>query len=206
VDNRSDAPGRLKMRVVTVVAVADKSYRKRFPQWQERIAEIVATASTYYEDVFSLRLKLVACEAWPLEAIRLGDYREALGQLRRRNPADAELVVGWLGVVQAAPQVPGYHTYTYGWSKPLDGHILVCDRDTVMMAVRDLIECVGRAFGGAGPDNLSVLSDLDGFEFRETARQAILHNRLHDFLDNSPSGGAKRDNQRIPNKAANLKL
>ena len=45
----SENPG-LRVRRLSVLAVADETYRRQFADWKDRIAEIVATASHYYED------------------------------------------------------------------------------------------------------------------------------------------------------------
>jgi hypothetical protein len=67
-----------------------------------------------------------------------------------------------------------------------------------------MVECVGVAFG-AEPVRLrleqaTILRSTTGFEFQEAARQAILDNRLHEFLGRRKSGGSKGENKGIPTK------
>jgi hypothetical protein len=184
VDYRFDEPGRPKTRQIAVFAVADETYRHIHPEWKDRIAEIVATASVCYEDAFSLRLKLVDCQPWHFEAARHGKMDEVMKTLLRidRPQADA-LVIGWIGVAQAGPAAD---QYTYACSNFFGRHMLIADVFSVMRTTRMLVHCLGRNFGAFGVVDRRCVMHRDlgttyPIEFGDVARQVILLTREFDL-------------------------
>ena len=57
-----------RLREIKVLCLADKSYRRRFPEWKERIGEIVSRASRDFEAAFALKFTITDCRAWDYEA------------------------------------------------------------------------------------------------------------------------------------------
>ena len=55
----SPASPAARFREIKVLCLADVSYRRRFPEWKERIGEVVARASRDFEAVFAMRFAVV---------------------------------------------------------------------------------------------------------------------------------------------------
>ena len=101
VNCRADEAGRPNLRRITVLAVADETYRQKFSDWKDRIAEIVATVSNRYETAVSLRLELMDCQAWNYEAPSRGQMMTTATSLLAVDPGNAELLIGWIDAVPA---------------------------------------------------------------------------------------------------------
>jgi hypothetical protein len=177
---RLDETGGPELRELTVLAVADATYRRKYPNWKQRIARITATASTYYEREFSLRLKLVDCQPWQYEATRLGDHNKVFEALITADPSTAEIEIGLIGVVLDAPEAQ--NMYIHAMSLPFGRHIVISDRDnSEMFAVRQLVHRIAVIFGAfAVADNTSIMHKEMGAEdikFDDLTRQVILLSR-----------------------------
>ena len=61
----------------------------RFPEWKERIGEVVARASRDFEAVFAMRFAVVRCRAWDYVARNVGDPQEQMTRLAAVDPAPA---------------------------------------------------------------------------------------------------------------------
>ncbi len=112
VQNATPARPDLKLREVKVLCLADESYRRRFPEWKERIAEIVSRASRDFEAAFALRFTIADCRAWDYEAKNVGDPQEQLARLVAIAPAPADLVIAFVGVIQNTNTYRSGHLYT----------------------------------------------------------------------------------------------
>jgi hypothetical protein len=180
-DNCSlDETGGPELREFTVLAVADATYRRKYPNWKQRIARITATASTCYEHEFSLRLKLVDCQPWQYEAARLGDHNKVFEALITADPSIAEIEIGLIGVVLDAPAAQ--NMYLHAMSLPFGRHIVISDRDnSEMFAVRQLINRLAVIFGAfTVADNTSIMHKELGagdIKFDDLTRQVILLSR-----------------------------
>ncbi len=126
VNCRGNQNAGLKLRRLAVLAVADETYREKFADWRDRIAEITATASHYYEDAVAIRLELVDCRPWNYRAATREDVGKTADKLLRIESAEAELVIGWLGVIQVRPGEPS-NWYNLGWSAAFGRHICIVD-------------------------------------------------------------------------------
>jgi hypothetical protein len=177
---RLDATGGPELRELTVLAVADATYRRKYPNWKQRIAGIITVASAYYEHDFSLRLKLVDCKPWQYEAARLGDHNKAFEALITTDASNAEIEIGWIGVVLEAPTAQD--KYIHAMSFSFGQHILIADRDAnAMFSVRQLINRLAVIFGAfAVADNTSIMHKELGagdIKFDDLTRQVILLSR-----------------------------
>jgi hypothetical protein len=178
----------LKLRRLAVLAVADETYREKFADWKDRIAEITATASHYYEDAVAIRLELVDCRPWNYRAAMRGDVGKTADKLLRIESADAELVIGWLGVIQSLPGEPS-NRYELGWYATFGRHICIVDdeRRQVPGATLLLLRTLAHTFGAfCVLDKTSMMRLALGavpidFQFGETVRQVILLSREFDF-------------------------
>jgi hypothetical protein len=84
------------VRVVTVLAVADTTYRRIVDDWRERIRTAVDGASDYYETNFGLRF--VVADVQPLEYRGLSDKpSQRWSRLLRLSPGDADLLIAFIG-------------------------------------------------------------------------------------------------------------
>jgi hypothetical protein len=187
VESRAEEPGRPNPRRLTVLAVADETYRKLYPDWQDRIAEIVATASNYFDDAFAIRLRLVGCRPWDYEATALENPEHPLDNLLGVDSPKAELVIGWIAMAQAASGRPGW--YGHSWCWPFGRHILIADTERRLLygAAQQLVQSLAVTFGAfAVLDRQSIMQKLlenvpYPWEFGDTARQVILLGREFDF-------------------------
>ena len=75
-----------RFREIKVLCLADKSYRRRFPEWKERIGEIVSRASRDFEAAFALKFTITDCRAWDYEARNVGDPQEHMTRLAAIDP------------------------------------------------------------------------------------------------------------------------
>lgn len=187
VASRVEDPGKPSTRRLTVLAVADETYRKHYPDWQDRIAEIVATASNDFDDVFAIRLRLIECRPWEYEAGTLENPEHPLDSLLEVDSPKAELVIGWIGVAQAAPGQPGWYGHTWCW--PFGRHILIADLERRLLygVSQQLVRSLAVTFGAfTVVDRQSIMQKLlenvpYPWEFGETARQVILLSREFDL-------------------------
>jgi len=178
----------LKLRRLAVLAVADETYREQFTDWRDRIAEITATASHYYEDAVSIRLELVDCRFWDYKAARRGDTWKTAKALLAIESADAELVIGWIGVVQAQPRMPT-NQYDLSWSAAFGRHLYIVDDERRQLpgATLLLLRALAHTFGAFHViDKTSMMRWALGavpidFQFGDTVRQVILLSREFDF-------------------------
>lgn len=186
VESRIEEPGRPNTRRLTVLALADETYRRQYPDWQDRIAEIVATASNYFDDAFAIRLRLVECRLWDYEATALNDLKYPLGSLLGADAPNAELVTGWIAVAQSAPKQAGFYT---GWSWPFGRYILLADLERQLLygTAQQLVYRLAHTFGAfpvVDPKSIMQKSSWNlpyPWEFGDTARQVILLSREVDL-------------------------
>jgi len=185
--NAEAAAPRFKPRQIAVLSLADATYRREFPDWQDRIAEIVAAASVEYEATFALRLKLIECRAWNYEAQVRGSSPDVVSQLARVAPGAADLVVGWLGVAQ---RVAGYPDYVgLGSTLVFGQHLYLVDTDRRMLPETTLVlqRGVAMIFGGFYVvDATSLMQWATNavpieYDFGDTNRQVIELTRDFDF-------------------------
>lgn len=87
------AASQFPLREVKVLAAADRTFRDHFPQWKQRIAEIVAPVSRCYEVRFHIRLKVIDCQPWQLKA-EAKSFPDNWIQLFGIDPGNAEPVLG----------------------------------------------------------------------------------------------------------------
>ncbi len=188
VNCRANQNAGLKLRRLSVLAVADETYREQFADWRDRIAEITATASHYFEDAVSIRLELVDCRPWNYRAAGRGDVGKTADKLLRIEAVDAELVIGWLGVIQARPGEPS-NQYELGWSAAFGRHSCIVDDERRQLpgATLLLLRALARTFGAfcvidkTSMMRLAVEAVPIDFQFGETVRQVILLSRDFDF-------------------------
>ena len=174
------AASRPKLRGIRVLAVADETYRQKFPDWKDRIAEIVATVSNRYEDAVSLRLELMDCQSWNYEAPRRGETMTTVANLMAADSADSDLVIGWIAAVQAAGKTENW--YGLGWAASFGRHILVVDNERRQLpgATLILMREVAQTFGAFRVvDKTSMMRwaleavPID-YAFGDTVREVIL--------------------------------
>ena len=96
-------------RIVTVLAVADASYRSQFPEWHARIQGIVSAVSARYEDAVSITLQLSEARKWPFHA-SLEKTDELTHELFRVAPNDADIVIAFVKKTPTVLMRPGEHT------------------------------------------------------------------------------------------------
>jgi hypothetical protein len=188
VNCRANRNAGLKLRRLTVLAVADETYREQYADWRDRIAEITATASHYYEDAVSIRLELVDCQPWNYRATPREDVGKTARKLLRVESADAELVIGWLGVIQSRPGGPS-NEYDLGWFAPFGRHMCIVDDERRQLpgATLLLLRALARTFGAfcvidkTSMMRLALEAVPIDFQFGETVRQVILLSRDFDF-------------------------
>ncbi len=196
VDTRVDEPGRPDTRRLAVLAVADESYRKKYPDWQDRIAEITATASNYFDDEFAIRLRLVECRPWQYHAAARADVTDTLDDLFALDFPTADLVIGWNA---AAQRVPGHAGFCTGWCWPFCRYLFVCDLERRLLygAAEQFIHHLAMAFGAfAVADPKSIMQRTSWnlpypWEFDDATRQVILLSREVDFHLGTRSLGAE---------------
>jgi hypothetical protein len=151
------------------------------------IAEIVATASNYFDESFAIRLRLVGCHPWKFEATAGGRSSRLLDDLLEIESPKADLVIGWIATAQSAPGKAGW--YAHSWYSPFGRHILIADTEKRLLfgAAQQLIHCVASTFGAFHViDRKSIMQKtLENvpypFEFGDAARQVIVLTREFDF-------------------------
>lgn len=186
--DRPDQPDRPPLRDIAVLAVADETYRRAFPEWKERTAEIIAAASADFDDAFAIRFRLVGCRQWNYRAVPRGSASDVTDKLLAIRPPDAELVIGFVAVAQEAAGEPE-STSQIGWSPCFGRHLYVVDYDrrqlpgTTLIMLRTLARLFG-AFYVMDPASLmrplAQAVPLD-YEFGEAASQVIRLSRDFDL-------------------------
>ncbi len=187
VDAGFERPGRPEVRRLAVLAIADETYRKFYPDWEDRIAEIVATASNYFDEEFAIRLRLVECRAWEYEVGVLGDPEKPMHRLLREDSPYADLVIGWVAMAQGAPGQPGYYTHSAAY--PFGRHILIADVERRLLygAAQALVQQLAITFGAFDVlDRKSIMQKLlenvpYPWQFGDIVRQVILLSRELNF-------------------------
>ena len=172
-------------RVVTVLAVADAGYRKRFPKWRERIEEIVSVASARYENEFSITLALADCREWPFGAF-LAEREELNQQLFKISSIDAEIVIAFVENVPMVLLLPGEHTEGYAF--PYGRYVVVGDvHNATTEAEMILIHESAHVFGAfhVGDRESIMQTHLPNvptrFKFDEATRKVIQLARNVDY-------------------------
>jgi hypothetical protein len=79
---------------VKLKAVADVEYRRKFPDWQRRIGNLIERVSAHFDGYFGIRFALVDCEPWEDNCVGR-PANESLIRLFDVEPETAELVVGF---------------------------------------------------------------------------------------------------------------
>lgn len=122
----SPAGGRLAVREVRVVAIADATCRKIFPDWQHRIREVVQFVSDYYETRFAIRLVLHELRAWDYKALRQ-DPEDRWQDVIRQPPGEADLTVAFVGLGAYYTEAPGkvFRTNCGGRAAFFGQHVMV---------------------------------------------------------------------------------
>ena len=145
---------------------------------------------TDFETAFALRFTIAECRAWDYEAKNVGDPQEQLTRLVAIDPAPADLVIAFIGVVQIAEISRSGHTTQQAWSFPFGQHVMVSDLNKEQMfgAEQLLIRSLGHVFGAFYvTDRRSIMNGkLENWEpgpirFGEVAQQVILSTRDFDF-------------------------
>jgi hypothetical protein len=153
------------LREVKVLCIADETYRSRFPEWKDRIAEIVSRATRDLEAQCALRFTMTACRPWPYNSKNAGTTYELMTQLLAIPPAPADIVIAFVGTVQAANVYRSGHLYyQQAWSIPFGQHVMVSDirKEQVFAAEQLLVQRLCTVFGA----------------FSVADRRSIMNNRL----------------------------
>jgi hypothetical protein len=184
---RADA----RFREIKVLCLADKSYRRRFPEWKERIGEIVSRASRDFEAAFALKFTITDRRAWDYEARNVGDPQEHMTRLAAIDPAPADLAVAFLGAVQTTGAGRyGHRRYEDVWSVPFGQHVAVADirKEQAFGAEQLLVRGLCGVFGAFYvADRHSVMNGLlenvqpGPVRFGEVTQEVISLTRDFDF-------------------------
>ena len=184
---RSDA----RLRKIKVLCLADKSYRRRFPEWKERIGEVVSRASRDFEAAFALKFTITDCQAWDYEAKNVSDPQEQMTRLATIDPAPADLAIAFVGAVQTTKTCRSRHRrYEDVWSVPFGQHVAVADirKEQAFGAEQLLVRGLCGVFGAFYvADRRSVMNGmLENVEpgpvrFGDVAHEVISLTRDFDF-------------------------
>jgi hypothetical protein len=160
----SPASPAARFREIKVLCLADVSYRRRFPEWKERIGEVVARASRDFEAAFAMRFAAVRCRAWDYEARNMGDPQEQMTRLAAIDPAPADLAIAFVGAVQTTG-ASRYRRRRYedAWGVPFGRHVAVADirREQTFGAEQLLVRGLCGVFGAFYvADRRSVMNGL----------------------------------------------
>ena len=117
-----------------------------------------------------------------------GDVGKTAEKLLRVEPAQAELVIGWLGVIQSQPGAPG-NQYELGWYAAFGRHLCIVDDERRQLpgATLLLLRGLARTFGAFWVIDKTSMMRLAleavpiDFQFGETVRQVILLSRDFDL-------------------------
>jgi formylglycine-generating enzyme required for sulfatase activity len=159
-----------------VLAVADRTFRDRSPEWQERAKQIVAGASHYFEELFNIRFSVVDCQPWQLKA-DARNFSDTWGQLYGIDPGEADLVIGFVGVTY--PTEYRFGSYRLGQSSFFGQHVYISDDKSLEKAVRTLIHELGHVLGAFHvADMRSIMYPLANsvaphFEFGKAAMEVF---------------------------------
>ncbi len=198
---QDDAPARpdLRLRETKVLCLADESYRRRFPEWKERIGELVSRASRYFEAAFALKFTIADCRAWDYEAKNVGDPQEQIARLAAIDPAPADLTIAFVGVVQTTKTYRSRHRrYEDVWSVPFGQQVVVADirREQAFGAEQLLVRGLCQVFGAFYvADRRSIMNgmlenvELGPIRFGSVTQQVILLTRDFDFRKGPASLG-----------------
>ena len=115
-------PPAADLREVKVLAVADIEYRNRFPQWQDRVKRLVASASRVYESEFRIRFRVVDCKPWEFNARYQQSDDEKLVSLQKIELGQADLMIAFIRSVAD----PGGGA-VLGWALRLSEYVVVAD-------------------------------------------------------------------------------
>lgn len=121
----SRTPGlRVPLRQVTIRAVADDTYR-RMSNWQDRIRQVIAGLSKYYERYFAIRFELVAIDPWPYRALE-HDIDSRWESLLQLDPNGSDVIVAFAGLGQYhRDQDTVVFTGHLGRAAPFGQHVIV---------------------------------------------------------------------------------
>jgi len=191
VQDLTPARPELRLRKIKVLCLADESYRRRFPEWKERIGEIFARASRDFEVAFALRFTIAGCRAWDYEAKNVGDSQGQLARLVAIAPAPADLVIAFVGVIQTTNTHRSRHLhYEEVWGSPFGQHVMVSDirKEQMFGAEQLLVRGLCHAFGAFYVvDRRSIMNgmlenvELGPIRFGSVTQQVILLTRDFDF-------------------------
>lgn len=137
---RSDFPN----RELTIKVMADQTYRDRHPEWNERIRQIVASASQYYEKYFNIRLSVLDIQPWAFSASP-GGYEEMLEGLYKIDPEDNDIILGFFGEKLSIDQSRQRHLL--GSTINFGQHVHVSDSMGRGDAVRVVVHEIGHVLG-----------------------------------------------------------
>lgn len=167
-------------REFTILAVADRTYRQRHPQWQDRVKQIVERTSQYYSEVFNMRFSVADFQPWQLKA-DAKNFADTWNQLYGIDARAADLVVGFVGV--AYPQGHRFGGYRLGQAMPMSQHVYISDEASLELAVRTLVHELGHIFGAFHvADTRSIMYPeanrvASYFEFGKPVIEAFQHSQ-----------------------------
>jgi hypothetical protein len=116
------------VRIVTVRAIADNTYRGAFPEWRDRMRRIVAGASDYYEREYAIRLVLKQTSAWKYDGVA-DDLESRWSRLIEQPTTEVDLVVAAVGYGDYS-RIAGESAYTgqLGRAAFFGQHLMLADR------------------------------------------------------------------------------
>ncbi len=190
-----------KLREVKVLAVADIEYRNRFPEWQQRVRELIEAALRYYECEFAIRFTPVGYRSWEFNARYQRSEEEKLASLEKIEPGQADLVIAFVRCIEQLDR-----GMRIAWGMRLSQYVLVTDAWPELAYVIPLAHWeaiwrqpgfgstvvlsheLGHAFGGFHVDNRESVMQPEPtklipprIQFDEATRQVILATRQFDF-------------------------
>jgi hypothetical protein len=90
------APAGHDVRVIKVLAVADRTYQRIVDDWQERIRKAVRGASEFYETNFGLRFVVADIQALDYRGLD-NTVQERWEYLLELSPGEADLLIAFIG-------------------------------------------------------------------------------------------------------------
>ena len=122
------------LREFGVVAVADTGYRLQYPQWRERIAQLMGRVSNHFDGNFGIRFKLAECREWDYQSAGR-PANESLSQLWKIDPGPSDLVVGF-----TVSDFSRWQQAELGVTNSFGQHVLIRESTSPALAARvDLV-------------------------------------------------------------------
>ena len=203
--------GAVPVRVVRVKVVADPALRRADAGWRHTARELLRAASDYYEKHFSVRLVLVAAEAWPVQGTTTSSV-VLMRRLKRAYPrAGGDLpydVV--IGLTQqplnfyrgGRARADRFGNCTEGLGNYIVSHVtedFTYDNGELNHDAAAIIHELGHLFGAVHTDDRTSIMHAD-FDLRSgfdaPNRAIVTGNRLCPFAKPGRAGGEPPAGQR----------